>query len=59
MKIKMWTMMSLLMAGGMVLQFGGCIGRFLNIALNSIPFGFGTEVGRWGAAYFTNIVPLP
>jgi len=45
MKSKTMKMVSLLMAGGMMLQFGGCFGDFLRITAFNVPVGAGRALG--------------
>jgi hypothetical protein len=56
MKIKMWKKMSLLMAGGMMLQLGGCFGDFWQIMLANIPVGAGRALGAIPAALIEQVV---
>ena len=56
MKIKMWKKMSLLMAGGMMLQLGGCFGDFFQIMIANIPVGAGRALGAIPAGLISGII---
>jgi hypothetical protein len=56
MKIKMWKKMSLLMAGGMMLQLGGCFGDFFNIMLANVPVGAGRALGAIPAGIISDLI---
>ena len=56
MKIKMWKKMSLLMAGGMMLQLGGCFGDFFQIMIANIPVGAGRALGAIPAGIISGII---
>ncbi len=56
MKIKMWKKMSLLMAGGMMLQLGGCFGDFWNILLANVPVGAGRALGAIPAGLIEDVI---
>lgn len=56
MKTKMWKKMSLLMAGGMMLQLGGCFGDFFQIMAANIPVGAGRALGAIPAGIISDII---
>lgn len=47
---------SLLVMGGCVLQFGGCFGDFLQVAVRSIPVGFGQAIGATPATIVNGLI---
>lgn len=47
---------SLFVAGGWILQFGGCGGDFFQLTLRNIPIGFGRAIGAFPSTIVTDIV---